>query len=234
MTYRPPSSSFTPDLHSYSYIIRDGLLQRIKIVPTFHSIKKFSTTKSMRIQPEHLPHFGLYIMEEQLRPDGDPNAGEPRFVHELKLGFSVMVQNSDDRLAEDSLDAAHWTLMNLLTYQGWFRFPMPAPFPPVDIEGVTRGMRKHQFGNVGNNNETPIAELQMDLTYRFRTSFLPIVTDPLERIHVTVAYPWPYEEGAYDPPFTVQYDLLQDKPTMPYSLDSPEFAKPRLRKSPEF
>src|SRR5262245_51162667 len=110
MTLRPPSSSFTPDLHSYGYIIRDGLLQRIKIVPTFSSIKKWITTKAYRIQPEHLPSFGLYIMDEQMRPDGDPNAGEPRFTHELKLGFSVMVQNTNDVLGEDSLDAAYWTL----------------------------------------------------------------------------------------------------------------------------
>ena len=84
------------------------------------------------------------------------------------------------------------------------------------------------YGNTGNNQETPIAELRFDLTFRHRTFFPPVVTDPLERIHVTVAYPWPYDPGANVPPFIVQYDLLQNKSTMPYSLDPPEFARPRL------
>ena len=226
----PPSSSFTPDVHSYSFIIRDGLLQRIKAIPTFQTIKRFATTKALRIQPEHLPFFGCYIMDEQLRPDGDADAGEPRFVCEVKLGFSVMLANTDDAVAENNLDTAYWTLMNLLTYQGWHKFPMPAPFPPVEIEGVQRGVRTHHFGNVGINNETPVAELRLDLTFRHRVMFEPIVPDLLERINVTVAFPWPYEPGSQDPPFTVEYDLLQDKSTMlpEYALDSPVFATPRL------
>jgi hypothetical protein len=228
MNFRPPSSSFTPDLHSYSFIIRDGWLQRIKVLPTFQSVKRWATTTANRVQQEQLPFFGCYIMDEQLRPDGDPNAGEPRFVNELKLGFSIIIQNSNDEKAEETLDTAYQMLMGLLTYQGWHKFPMPPPWESVEIEGISRGSRTFKYGNTGNNQETPIAELRFDLTFRHRTFFPPVVIDPLERIHVTVAYPWPYDPGAIDPPFTVEYDLLQDKSTMPYSLDSPTFGTPRL------
>lgn len=220
----------TPDLHSYSYIIRDGILRRIKVLPTFQTIKRFATTKMSRIQPDQLPFFGCYIIDEQRRPDGDWDAGAPHFIVDLKLGFSVMVESSDDQVAEDNLDAAYWTLMNLLTYQWWFRFPMPKPWPPVDIEGITRGQRIHRFGNASNTNETPVAELQFDLTYRFRDFFNPVVMDDLKRIHVTVAYPWPYDPNAYDPPFTVQYDIPIEGEFLAnvYSLQRPVFWKPVL------
>jgi hypothetical protein len=96
--------------------------------------------------------------------------------------------------------------MNLLTNPMWHTFPMPSPFPAVEIESVTRGSRRHAFGNSGQNNETPFAELQMDLTIMFRTGFPPVITDTLDTVHVTVAYPWPFDPGANDP-FTIQYDL---------------------------
>jgi len=219
---------FTPDLHSYAYIIRAGWIDRIKAVPTFQSIKRFGLTKMNRVQPEHIPYLGCYLIDEQLRPIGDPNAGEPRFYSEMKVGFSVMIENSNDEVAEDNLDSCYWTMMNLLTNPGWHRFKLPPPWDPVHIEGIVRGSRRHVFGNTALNNETRIAELQFDLTFKQGFAFEPGPFVDLNRIHVTVAYPWPYDPNANQPPFVVQYDLLQDKSTQPYDLDPPDFATPRL------
>jgi hypothetical protein len=225
------TSSLTPDLHSYSYIIRDGILQRLKAVPTFQSIKRWGTTQMLRVQPNQLPFFGCYFMQEQLRPDGDWDAGAPHFVNDLQIGFQLILESADEAVAENNLDAAYRTLMNLLTYQWWFRFPMPAPFPPVEIEGITRGQRRFKWGNPSITNETPVGELQCDLTYRFREFYLPGPFDDLRRIHVTVAYPWPYDPGAFDPPFVMQYDIPIEGEWLtqtPYWLQSPVFAKPKL------
>jgi hypothetical protein len=235
----PPSSSFTPDLHSYSYIIRDGWLQRIKAVPTFQNIKKFGTTKMNRIQVDQLPFLGVYFLDEQTRADGDWDAGAPHFVVDLKLGFSVIVESSDETVAENNLDSAFWTLINMLSYQYWFRFPMPPgtvdamgkPCPFIDTEGVTRGQRFHKFGNAGINNETPVAELQFDMTLRYHEYFSPWPFDDLKTMHVTVAHPWPYDPDANVPPFTVQYDIPIEgefSPQPGYDLKSPEFARPVL------
>jgi hypothetical protein len=220
----------TPDIFSYSFIIRDGILQRIKAIPTFQSVKRFATTQMQRIQPDQLPFFGCYIMDEQRRPDGDWNAGAPHFIVDLRLGFSVIIENSDEAVAEQNLDTAYKALMDMLTYQWWFRFPMPAPHKPVEIEGITRGQRKFRWGNASNTNETPVGELQFDLTYRFRDFFLPGPFDDLRRIHVTVAYPWPYDPNAYDPPLTMQYDIpIEGQFTVnDYTLQRPEFARPLL------
>jgi hypothetical protein len=222
--------SLTPNIYSYSFIIRDGILQRIKQVPTFASVKKFSTTVANRIQPaDQIPYFGCYLIDEQLTPDGDANAGEPRFLHTVKIGFSVVIANNDAEAAEASLDSAHWALMNLLTNPAWHRFVVPG-YEPIHIEGITRGSRKHIFGNAANTNETPLAELRMDLTFTHRTSFRPGPFDDLKSMHVTVAYPWPYDPGAYDPPFTVEYQFpIQGEFLIaPYSLGRPTFGRPLL------
>jgi len=228
------TSKFTPDLHSYSYIIRDGWLQRIKAVPTFATIKRFGTTKMNRIQNADIPFLGCYLMDEQLRPDGDPNAGPPKFVCEVRVGFSVIIENSNDAVAEDNLDACYWTLCNLLTNPAWHRFDMPPPFDPVRIEGITRGSRQHVFGNMSNTNDTPVAELRFDMTFRHREYFPPGPFVDLKRIHVTVAYPWPYDPNAYSPPFTVEYDLpIEGEMTVSdYHLQSPDFARPLLDSPP--
>jgi hypothetical protein len=196
----------TPDKHSYSLIIKNEILARLKLVPTFASIKKFATSPMRQIQAEHIPYLGCYLLEELLEPDGDGNAGEPRFTHAVKIGFTVVIENNNPDVAEQNLDAAHWAIMNLLHDPRWHVFKMPPPFKPVRIESITKGTRKHIYGNASKDNETPVAELQMDLTYRHRTRFEPIITDTLDSIHEVVAYPWPYDPLANEP-FLVVYDF---------------------------
>src|SRR5215831_7581748 len=137
-------TTLTPDVYSYSFIIRDGILERIKQMPMFQNIAKFGTTKMGRVQLEDIPFFGCYLISEKLTPDGDANAGEARFVHALKLGFSVIIQNNNEEAAEASLDTAHWALMNYLTHPDWHRFDVPG-FPRIHIESVIEGNRKHVY-----------------------------------------------------------------------------------------
>jgi len=224
------------DLNSCSYIIRNGILDRLKQVPTFQSVRRWSTAPALRVQSQlqadQIPFCGVYLVEETMGPDGDANHAEPRFLHTVKLGFSVVIAAPDEGVAERNLDSCHWTIMNLLTNERWHKFPADGIWnggQPIRIEAVTRGARKNVFGNRLINNDTPTAELQMDLTVTHRTSFPPIIPDTLNTIHVTVAYPWPYDPNLHET-FTVQYDLPimgafdgQDYSTLP-----PDFAKPPL------
>jgi hypothetical protein len=195
-----------PDVNSPAFIMRDALLTRLKAVPTFSSIATWGTSPMRRPQREDIPYFAVHLMDETLTLDGD--SGEPRFLHDVRIGFSVIIQNNNPAAAELNLDTAYWTIMNsLLTRPLWQRIVCDAPFEPFDIERVMRGYRKHVFGNTAHDNETPLAELQADLTFRIPWPFPPLITDSLNTVKVTVAYPWPYDPGAYDPPFTVQYDL---------------------------
>jgi hypothetical protein len=230
------------DLNSCSYIIRNGILDRLKLIPTFQSVRRWSTGPMLRVQAqlqaEQIPFVGVYLVEETMGPDGDANHAEPRFVHTVKLGFSVIITAPDEQVAERNLDSAHWTIMNLLTNERWHKFPANGAWldnvytnkhEDIHIESVTRGARKHVFGNRMINNDTPTAELQMELTVLHRTSFPPIIPDTLNMIHVTVAYPWPYDPNLHEA-FTVQYDLpvLGAFTADDYSLLPPSFAKPVL------
>jgi hypothetical protein len=230
------------DINSCSYIICDGILQRLKAVPTFQSVRRWSTTPMLRVQSQieanQLPYVGLYLMEESMLPDGDANHGEPRFHHSVKIGFQVIITSPDDAAAKANLDSAHWTILRLLEYERWHTFPSTGDFminpwtgirEPVRIEAVTRGSRKERYGNRMINNEAPLAELEMDLTLTHRTYFPPIIPDSLGKVHVTVAYPWPYNPELEEP-FTVEYDLpmIGDFTVADYSLLGPDFESPFL------
>jgi hypothetical protein len=169
------------NVNSYSHLIRLSLLERMKLVPPFDTVAAYGRSKARIIQAEHIPFLGVYFLGDTLSSDGDANHAEPRFDVELKLGFSYIVQNNDPELAEDFLDAAYWSFMTMLHDPEWHRFP-----DGIRIESVTGGIRQPtNYGNIGNNpNETPIAELPMEMTYFYRIYFEPIPTDLFESIHV--------------------------------------------------
>jgi hypothetical protein len=205
------------DVYPPSYIIREGIIERLKTIATFQSVKLFSRNRGKGpYQAENIPLVACYRMSEALSPDGDANHGEPRFTHDVKYGFSVVVQNNDNAAAEASVMAGMWTILRTLENQRWWHFPVEGewqrnPFTkkiePLKIESYTRGeIRPVNFGPKAGNNEVPYAELDFELTARFRSGFPPYVPDPLELVHVTVAYPWPFDPNANDG-FYVAYDM---------------------------
>src|SRR4030095_9968667 len=175
--------------NSYAMNIRNEMLSRIKTFPIFADVPRFGKSPMLTVQSEHIPYLGVYLVEEQLSTDGDANAGEPRFKSHAKIGFQYVVQNNDPDLAEDKLDLGYWAIMtNFFEVQRWDYFANA-----VQIEGVERGSRSHHYGNAGNDNRTPYAELRADLTFMQREVFPPPVVDMLDSVHVTVADHVPYD-----------------------------------------
>lgn len=179
------------DTQSYSAVIRDVLFAKAVTLPFFQDFKA-RRCKMLQVQPEHIPYLGLYIIDEQMTPDGEPNSGDIKFTHILKVGFSVIIQNNDPVAAELKLDEAFWALMN-----GIWRDPYLTNFidtwnpnagagspDNVRFEGITRGSRKHMWGSAGLNNEMPYAELQYDASIKYRAEYGPVITDDLLHIHV--------------------------------------------------
>lgn len=211
------------DLNSPSLIIRDTILERIKVVPTFQSVKLFSTNPMKGpVQPENLPYLGCYLMEEQFTPIGDANHCDPRFTCNLRVGFSIQIRSNDNAIAEKNLDSAHWTIMRLLENQAWWNMgKTDGEFMTIKtmtgktikqdlkIEGIIRGNRRFNFGPLGQQQETSWGECFFDLTIVHKIDFQPYVPDFLDLIHVTVAYPWPYDPNRNES-FTVVYDLTSD------------------------
>jgi hypothetical protein len=214
-----PVIPFGADKHSYSYIIREGWLSRLALLPDFAgSVKKFGRNRMKGpIQSDQYPYLAVYFCEENMTPDGDSNAGAPKFIHLLKLGFQLLVKCNDEHVAEDNLNQGHWSIMNMLHSQDWFRFKCQ-PYTNengvvknlVDIEGVERIWHKNNYGNATLTNETPYAELQMEMILKYRSFFSPFVTNLFQTLHVEVAPKWPYDPGAYVPPFITQYTLEEN------------------------
>jgi hypothetical protein len=176
---------------SYSLQIRDTFFNALSTTPFFQHYT-CRRTKMLRIQHELLPYLGVYLIDDPMVPDGDGNAGEIRFLHNLRIGFSVMVANNDQDALEAQLDAAY----NAITGRLWpdqFIMNVADTYDPathwrnvgdVKIESIERGMRKHVWGLAALNNETPVGELQYDVTCRHREGFPPVITDDLLLIDV--------------------------------------------------
>lgn len=173
------------DTQSYSLVIRDAFFDAVSSDPFFtgYTCRK---TKMLSVQSQLLPYLGVYIIDETMLPDGDANAGHIRFNHSLRIGFSVMIANNDQVAAELQIDAAFWRIMNRLWPDQHIMNLLASSNPDnTRIESITRGSRKHVFGTSGLNNETPLAELQYDVTIFHRTGWPPIITDDLEEIDIT-------------------------------------------------
>jgi len=173
----------------------------------------FSRSRQMQIQSQNIPYLGCYLVDETMVPDGDFNAGEPRFKHTLILGFSVIVLNNKPDDTENVLDASFWAIMNgLLTDTTLVALYDTALPDATAIEGFTRANRRHVYGQ-STGNEMPIGELQFNLSCMFRTYWPPIVLDDLDVIHVTTGFPIEGPQSERDKVLQVTsvYDIPQNE-----------------------
>jgi hypothetical protein len=176
---------------SYSFNIRDTFFAAVTRMPFFADYTK-RKTKMIKVQPELLPFLAVYMLPETMTPDGDANAGFIRFIHALPIGFSVMIANNDEIVAEQTIDAAFWALMNGLWTDPYLNNTIDtlnrdtgiSNINNVVFESITRGVRRHVFGAATMNNETPLAELQYDVTVCYRSEWYPTITDDLLLVDV--------------------------------------------------
>lgn len=170
---------------SYHLLIRDGLFDAVSADPFFadYTCRK---SKMLRVQTELLPYLGVYLMLEDMGSDGDANTGDIRFSHTAHIGFSVMVANNDPVAAEAMADAGYCEIMQCLWTDQHLMNVLHSSLPDSTIiESLPRGARRPVFGNPGLNNETPVVEMQYDVSVFFRTSWDPVITDTLDEIDVT-------------------------------------------------
>lgn len=200
------------DVQSYSAVIRDVFFAKLCTLPIFEGFTA-RRCKQLPTEPYHLPYLGVYIVEESMGPDGNINTGTIRFIHDLKLGFSVQIEDNDPLRLELKLDEAFWAIMNGLWRDQYICNMLDTWNPHTGsgnpdntrFEGIPRGRRRHNWGPPRNHNETPWAELQYEATVQYRTNFYPIITDDLERIHVEVVpLKHPPPEGRVPPEDEIQ------------------------------
>jgi hypothetical protein len=185
----------------------------------------------MPVQVQLLPYLGVYLIREPHVPDGDLNHGEIKFIHSCRIGISVIVINNDPDASEAKLDQAYWAIMNRLWTDEYIMNLIDTHNPATGTEnpdntraeGVERIERRHVFGNAGLNNETPTAELQMDITIRLRTRWSAVVPDDLEHIHfearpVVGTYPPPDDFTSSTEAVVAEWDMLTIEESPDYSV----------------
>lgn len=173
------------DTQSYSQVIRDALFAKVVQLPFFQGFKA-RRSKQLPIQEPLLPYLGVYIVGEEMPPDGDPNAGDIRFIHDLRIGMQVIIENNDPVAAELTLDQAFWAIMNGLWTDNSLTNMIASAMPDnTRMEGVARGVRRHVWDSIGANQQA-IGELEYIATLRYRTEWYPGNFPDLLRIHEEV------------------------------------------------
>jgi hypothetical protein len=162
-----------------AYVVRDAIYTRVVAMPFFAGFT-FSKNKMLRVQTQDLPHVGVYVINELLLPEGDPNAGDIRLRDSARYGFSVMIVDNENEDGEATLDEAFDAITNGLlcdtTLTGFNR---------KLLQGITRGERMNVYGSVALDNETPVLELQFDMTADLGTAiFKPTIVDDFNVLHV--------------------------------------------------
>jgi hypothetical protein len=186
----PPTIS---EVQSYGFIIRDMLLAKLVTAPFYQG---FSVRRSRQLptQINQLPMLGVYLVKEDLSPDGDPNAGDIEMVHNLTIGFSVVIINSDPEATQKKLNQAYWVIMNWLWRDQYLMNLLDTRAYPggignpdnVRIEGLLNGSWRF-VDHPPLNNETPMSELRYEQTLKYRADYTPIITDDLLLIHQETA-----------------------------------------------
>jgi hypothetical protein len=160
-------------------IVRDAIYDRVKAMPFFAGFT-FAKNKMFRVQTPDLPYCGVYLINELLVPEGDSNAGDIRLRDSARYGFSVIVLDNENEGGEETLDQAFAEITNGLLCDTTL-----TGFNNKLMQGITRGERTHLYGSVALDNETPILELQFDMTADLGTAiFKPTITDDLITLHI--------------------------------------------------
>lgn len=156
--------------------IRDAIIERINT--DYSDYKKVLKTPVPQLQPDQLPILSVFVMNGTDTPDGDSNAGEPRFLSDDTIGISVVRGFDDpdvlDGTIADEIEAIKDTLF---CDQTFVTFGATALF-----ESIERVARRWSFPQ---NGETYFVECRLEITFRGRVSYPPRVIDDLEGIDVT-------------------------------------------------
>jgi hypothetical protein len=173
------------ETQSFAFDVRDAMYDVVS-ADSYFANYTFRKTKMLPVQVDRIPYLGVYIVDEQMMPDGDANAGCIRFNHTARIGFSVIQANNDQVALEAGMDAAYLKIMSLLWTDIKLMNVLVNNNPEnVGIEAVIRGSRRHVFGSTGANNETPFGELQYEVSCSGRSEWYPDITDTLDEIDVT-------------------------------------------------
>ncbi|RAI34767.1 hypothetical protein [Rhodoplanes roseus] len=158
--------------------LRDAIVSRIAVPADRY--KTVRRTLVPQLQPDQLPALTVIVADGESSPDGDGNAGEPRFVEDDTIGIAVTRAVDDTAVAEGAIAAEIEAIKDRL-----FTDPTFVNFGPGSLfESIVKVKRRWLFPPAG---ETYFVELRLEITFRGRTSYPPVVRDDYRELAVTYA-----------------------------------------------
>jgi hypothetical protein len=161
--------------------------------------KTYRNTPMMQVQPSDLPMLGVYILRERRTPNTHANHAEPRFHHQVTLGFSGAI-HAETAQQNQLYQLEEWMseLDDILLTNPKF----------VNLtEGIESMDRQSQYAKVG---ETTLFEIRVEMVVQFSSNFPPKVDDLLERVVVDTQYPDKEHAESGTPQIHRVYELDQN------------------------
>jgi hypothetical protein len=181
--------------------IRDAIYSRLSTIAGYTTYRKVPVPQ---LQPEQLPALSIFVLNGRAVPDGDGNVGEPRLIWDDTIGISVCRGFEDPAMMEGTIDAEVDNILNLLLTDATFStFGAGALW-----EALNSASRRWVFPQDG---EAYFAELRLELTFRSRADYPPVVTANLTNVNIKTVFPVGANQQAIDGTLQVQASI--DLPT---------------------
>lgn len=167
--------------------IRDAITERLRDLPWL-ALNAVQNQPLPQLQADELPGLLVVIMGESLTPDGDANAGPPRFEAQVTIGISLVEGfASPERLDGDVDEKITLIETALLTDPTFVRGLDPSkprgdPDREPFFEAIERIQRRRLFPQDG---ETYFSELRLEIVFAKRVQYDPAVLDRYERTELT-------------------------------------------------
>ena len=161
----------------YAITLQQAALTRLKFAfgDTF---KTYRQTPMLQVHAPDLPILAVHILRERRIPDGQANQAEPKFVHDLTLGFSGAVHMETDQ--QDAIhDLETWmaTIDDIL---------LSDPTFTRMCGGVTSMDRVGQYAKIG---EVTLFEIRVEMVFQFGSNFEPRIYDQLATVDIKSVEP---------------------------------------------
>jgi hypothetical protein len=182
-------------IYAKAWQIHDKAYQLVQIGygTTF---KTYRQTPMLQVQPGDLPVLAVHLLRERRVPDGQANQAEPRFIHDITLGFSGAVHVETDKQNDiNALEQWMAQLDDMLLCDPSF----------VNMtDGITAMDRVGQYAKIG---ETTLFEIRVEMSIASQSYFPPLVVDDFTKVHVTTEFPDKAHADSGTPQLDREYEI---------------------------
>lgn len=189
-------------MSTISTYIRDQAFQRLTtgvIGANWASSRKVPLPT---VQGDQLPCLAVYLLSEQMDPDGDANVGPPRYLSTMHLGISVIDSADKPDVIDGNLDALVDLIENTLLQDITF----------VSLQDTNGNYLIESFAQIRRSfafpqqSESYMIEARLDISIQYRCFFEPIAPNKLTDVDVDTQ---PFDGTVQQPTYTTDIVLPQ-------------------------